>query len=174
MPLRLLIFLLLAMICSGPSWAVDRNSSCVRCHGDREKMRRFGAETMYLDPARVDAEIGMRGVPTCSDCHLGDPAAGDRETAHKGMLAPLLPGLSTARPEDGAAPSAAGKNGKGHVSRMFWHARDPSLLLHLPKNAAKTCGKCHPEEPKGARSNGSKLAPAFAPGGAAAHFLRPS
>lgn len=163
------------------AWAFDPASGCVRCHGDRESMRRLGAEEMYMDPARVDREVGMKGVPTCVSCHLGDPAATEKEAAHAAMVRPLLmvngekragesmirPGLalqplvprrkgpSSMLPD--VDPEQAAEAGVEGVRGLFWHDRDPVTFAYSPAVARRTCGACHPSQTEAYNRSGMGL-----------------
>lgn len=116
--------------------AYDPHSSCVICHGDRERMRALGAEAMYLDPRQVDEQIGMAGVPTCSDCHLGNPRAFDKDRAHAGMLEAVLP-LSGRGDRRLLNPEA-------RVADFRWHDRHLLGEVFRPGLTTNTCIRCHP------------------------------
>lgn len=156
------------LLSAGAAWGGDATSGCVICHGDRVSLREQGAEAMYLDPAQVDREVGMNGKPTCVDCHLGDPKARDKVSAHKGMLAPFLvaagktlKGQAVPRAAVGAlqplVPKGDGMNsmipngdpqkleaaGIKRIVGIQWHDRDPDTMAYAPKVAEQTCGKCH-------------------------------
>ncbi len=164
---KMLLVWLLVLLPSSAALAYDATSGCVRCHGDLAKMQDLGAEALYLDPAQVDLEVNMKGVPTCVDCHQGDPTAVTAEVAHSGMPRPLLMvngkglagqavtrqtvGLSPLEPQ-GEGPSAlvpkmdpalAAKAGITKVSGIYWHDRDPVRFSYRPDIAKATCGKCH-------------------------------
>src|SRR5512135_3670104 len=98
---RLAVVAVCTLALSVLSFAYDPASSCVRCHGDRQKMKTLGAEAMYLDPARVDREVNMKGEPTCVDCHQGDPKAANKKLAHRGLLRPHL--LAIGKTKEGQA-----------------------------------------------------------------------
>jgi hypothetical protein len=161
---------ILCLLCPLTALAFDPGSSCVKCHGQRETMRKLGAESMYLDPAEVDREVHMEGKPTCVDCHLGNPKAPGKDKAHAGMLRPLLmvlgpkrAGQAMSRSELGLQPllprgkgvsamvpkpdpELAKKAGVTGVKGIFWHDRDPKTFYFSPYIAQKTCGKCHGKE----------------------------
>lgn len=161
--------------------AFDPASGCVRCHGDREAMSRLGAEDMYLDPAAVDREVGMKGKPTCVSCHLGDPAAAEKEAAHTGMARPLLmvdgeKKASAPATRDGLAmlplvprrsgpssmlpdidPQDAAEAGITGLKGLFWHDRDPVTFAYSPSVARRTCGTCHPGQTEDYNRSGMGL-----------------
>lgn len=166
-------WLLVMLLMVGTAWGFDAGSSCVSCHSDRSKLKELGAEAMYLDPLQVDREVGMKGKPTCVDCHLGDPKATDKTGAHKGMLAPFLvaagkshKGQAVSRETAGAlqplVPKGHGMNsmipkGDPHklatagikkIVSLQWHDRDQQTLAYAPKIAEQTCGRCHTKEVK--------------------------
>lgn len=166
--------LLALLLAAGSAMAYDAASGCVKCHGDREKMESLGAGSMYLDPAAVDREVGMKGAPTCTDCHQGDPSAMEKEAAHKGLLRPFVSaagkkvkgeavsrsdiGLSPLVPKKEGSPMAAmipkgdkellQKNEIKKVLGMYYHDRDPKTFAYSPKIARDTCGRCHGKEVK--------------------------
>ncbi len=164
-----LTMMLLLTVVTG-AWGFDAASQCVICHGDKAKMRSFGSEAMYLDPARVDAEVGMKGA-TCVDCHLGDGLQGDKDASHKGLLRPFLIGVGPKLKGEAISRDAAGAmqplvprgNGmesmipKGDpkkleaagvkkIAGIEWHDRDPETMAYSPKIAVQTCGRCHAKE----------------------------
>lgn len=143
-------------------------SSCINCHGNAARMQELGAEGMYLDPAQVAAEVGMQGKPACTDCHLGDAAAPDKASAHRGMLTPFviaagkqLKGEALSRSAAGAltplVPQGEGMAamipkgnaealnaaGAAKIVGIAWHDRDRQTLAYSPALAEQTCGKCH-------------------------------
>lgn len=151
--------------------AYDAESSCVKCHGDKAKMAELGAEAMYLDPVKVDQEVGMKGAPTCSDCHSGDPRSMDKDQAHKGLLRPFLMAAGKKVKGEAVTRSQVGPieplqpKGKGmgsmipkgnkealekaeikKVLGIYYHDRDPETFAYSPKIAESTCGKCHKQE----------------------------
>ncbi len=153
-----------------PSLAFDPDSSCVACHGDRAMMAKLGAADFYLDPAAVDRELGMKGAPSCPDCHLGDPTAHDLESAHAGLLGPRLMvtdgtriaqaatrrefgvgGLKMAGQGEAALvpdadPDLALEKELEEIKGIYWHDRDPATFAYAPQLAQQTCGKCHPSQ----------------------------
>ncbi|MBC8018676.1 MAG: cytochrome C, partial [Verrucomicrobia bacterium] len=164
------------------AWGFDAGSSCVTCHGDKAGMKALGAESMYLDPAQVDREVGMQGKPTCVDCHLGSPAALEKEAAHAGLLRPFLVGAgkklkgeAISREEAGAMqPLVLGGKGIGSmipkgdpkkleaagvnkIVGLQWHDRDPETMAYSPKVAEQTCGRCHGKEVKEYNSSAKGL-----------------
>ncbi|MDO3377928.1 hypothetical protein [Geoalkalibacter halelectricus] len=135
-PLLLGLLILALTDAARPALGADAVSSCVYCHGDRERMRALGAESMYLDPRLVDEQIGMGGIPRCSDCHLGNPEAFDKGRAHAGMLEAVLP-LSLRR--EVRAPGE-----EPRVADLRWHDRELLREIHRPDLTTNTCVRCHP------------------------------
>ncbi|MDU0460637.1 MAG: cytochrome c3 family protein [Geobacteraceae bacterium] len=169
--LKLLTTLFVFMVANG-AWGFDAGSQCVICHGDKAKMQLLGAEAMYLDPAGVDREVGMKGA-TCVDCHLGNGSQQDKEAAHKGMLRPFLVGVGPKLkgeaidratvgamqpivPKGSAMESIIPKGdpkkleaaGVKKIAGIQWHDRDPETMAYSPKIAEQTCGRCHAKEVK--------------------------
>ncbi|WP_305042118.1 hypothetical protein [Geoalkalibacter sp.] len=130
-------FLLVILLGAAPRLpAYDPHSSCVICHGDRERMRALGAESMYLDPRQVDEQVGMAGVPSCSDCHLGNPRDFDKDRAHAGMLEAVLP-LAGRGDRRLLGPDA-------RVADFRWHDRNLLKEVFRPGLTTNTCIRCHP------------------------------
>lgn len=180
---RLLFITLLFALGSQPAWGFDAKSSCVSCHGDKEKMKALGNEALFLDPAAVDREVGMKGEPSCTDCHLGDKNGADAATAHQGMVRPFVmavgkkvKGEAVSRSEIGLTPLEPKKKGspmgamlpKGdeklleqkeikRITGLFYHDRDPETFAYSPKVATQTCGRCHTKEVKDYNSSSKGL-----------------
>ena len=152
------------------AFGFDAGSQCVICHADLARLKSLNAESMYLDPARVDKEVGMEGA-TCVDCHLGDGARADKEASHQGLLRPFLVGVGPKLKGEALSRRAAGAlqpivpQGKGmgslipkgdprklaeagakSIIDIQWHDRDPETMAYSPKIAAQTCGRCHAKE----------------------------
>lgn len=163
----------LLLLTVAAAWGFDAGSSCVVCHGDKEKMKALGAESMFLDPAQVDKEVGMKGKPTCVDCHQGNPALHEKDAAHAGLLRPFLVGVGkklkgqAISREDAGAMQPIVPKGKGMGSMIpkgdpqkleaagvnkivgiEWHDRDRETMAYSPKVAEQTCGRCHNKEVK--------------------------
>lgn len=162
------------ILMAAAAWGYDAESGCVKCHGNLEKMQASGAESMYLDPAKVDQEVGMQGAPTCTDCHLGNGVAMEKEAAHQGLLRPFVvavgkkvKGEAVSREEIGLSPLVPKAGGdatarllppgdKGLLARgeikkvlgLYYHDRDRKTLAYSPDIARQTCGKCHDKETK--------------------------
>ena len=168
---RLVVLAICMVAISIAVFAYDPASSCVQCHADRQKMKQLGAEALYLDPARVDREVNMKGAPSCVDCHLGDAKAADKEAAHRGLLRPHLmvvgkteKGQAVERATVGLAPLVPNaergiaamipkpdkqqmqKKGIARVLGLYYHDRDPETFAYSPRIARKTCGKCHAKQ----------------------------
>jgi hypothetical protein len=169
--MRTIIACVAIVLISSVAWGFDAASSCVGCHGNKLKMKELGAEAMYLDPAQVDLEVGMKGKPDCTDCHLGNPKADEKELAHKGLLRPFLvaagkkhKGEAVYRDEVGAVqplvpkgngmssmipkgdPKKLEQAGIKRITGIQWHDRDPATMAYSPKIAEQTCGRCHSKQ----------------------------
>ena len=144
------------------------SDGCLYCHSDKAMMERERCPQFYMTQAQVEKESRMPGV-ACVDCHLGDGATKDKETAHRGMLRPMLIGahgefldrkgrLDSLMPTGtdrmyAMLPKAGGKCDSGpdpEVFTVLWHDRDRETLGYDPKIAMSTCGRkgCHPQEVK--------------------------
>jgi hypothetical protein len=72
---------LVAFIISAPP--AYSSQSCIKCHADSQIMTEAGYPHLYVTNDAVRSQSGM--TATCTDCHLGNGSAIDRETAHTGM-----------------------------------------------------------------------------------------
>lgn len=177
-----LLAILGVMLATLPAAAFDVESSCVKCHGDREKMNQMGYPQLYLDPAQVDEEVAMAGIPACVDCHLGDGTAVDKDAAHQGMPRPFYAAIgqdlkyqavgrevtdfSPIVPQGTdltrlllrkTTPEAAQEKKIESLLQLFYHDRDPQTLAYSPEIARRTCGKCHGEETENYNASGMGL-----------------
>ncbi len=151
--------------------AYNAKSTCVKCHSNKELLKKLGAPQMYMDPAKVDEEVNMAGEPTCVDCHLGNNKTMDMKKAHKGMLKPFYAAIGkhhkyqyidrSVTNYDRILPrgkkrfavlmrkptkEAKEKYGIKKLMQLFYHDRDTATFAFNIKIAEKTCGKCHEEE----------------------------
>lgn len=72
--------LIALMFCVSP---VFGSQSCITCHADSRAMTEAGYPHFFVTVDAVENQSGMNA--TCTDCHLGNGTAVDRETAHQGM-----------------------------------------------------------------------------------------
>lgn len=146
-------------VCALTAQAAD---SCNGCHGNLKKMEALGYGGFAVSQQEVGKQTGMPA--TCSGCHLGNPDAADRETAHKGMLRLLavskkgLTAMTSARRyplEYGTNPTnrlytVTARNGKlvrdASVVALSWHDKRVDTLTQDFDVMGKTCGSCHPGE----------------------------
>ena len=164
---KLLALLLVFTVLHG----YDAKSSCVKCHSNKELLKKLGAPQMYMDPAQVDKEVNMNGVPKCVDCHLGNNKTMDMKKAHKGMLKPFYAAIGKTLKYQYVdrsvtnydrilpkgkkrfkvlmrKPTSEAKK-KYHIKKLmqlFYHDRDTATFTFNIKIAQKTCGKCHSKE----------------------------
>ncbi len=140
---------------------------CVRCHSDRQTLKKYNAEWAYVTEQEVRAQSHHPFIE-CTDCHLGNGRAKTPEAAHKGMLKMLIvseEGTLLSRKEGYPGPLQESGDDemfalmpkvwwKGElyyltkVRNILWHDRDPKSLGFDPKIAEETCSKsgCHPQE----------------------------
>ncbi|MFO7983110.1 MAG: cytochrome c3 family protein [Desulfuromonadales bacterium] len=181
--MKIIVCLVLGVfLCASPALSFDADSSCVRCHGDKEKLEQLGFPQLHLDPAVVDEEVGMAGVPTCVDCHLGNSAASEKEDAHQGLLRPFYAAVgkdlkyqAVGRDVVDYAPieprgtdrtrlllrqpsrEAAQDHNIQSLQQLFYHDHDRQTLAYQPDLARRTCGKCHATETEGYNRSGMGL-----------------
>ncbi len=147
----------------------DTSVQCVRCHADKQLMKKLGAEHLYATSLEVQRQSKHPDIQ-CHDCHLGNGRATDKDEAHKGMLraliinehaevmdrqksfkGPLLPTGDNKIYE--LLPKVMENNALTvpmEVRNVLWHDRDRETFNFDPATAQKTCGKsnCHPQELK--------------------------
>ncbi|MBF0537019.1 MAG: hypothetical protein HQL03_02065 [Nitrospirae bacterium] len=163
-----LIAIVLAMTLPAYHRWQDSSAQCVRCHSDKQLMKRLGFEGLYVTPQEVQRQSKHPDIQ-CRDCHLGNGRATDKDEAHKGMLkaliinehaevmdrkrlfkSPLLPTGNNKIYE--LLPKVVTGNNElsvpDEVRNVLWHDRDRETFNFDPDIAQKTCGKsnCHPQE----------------------------
>ncbi|UOD34933.1 cytochrome c3 family protein [Deferribacteraceae bacterium V6Fe1] len=151
--------------------AYDPDSSCVKCHSDKQALEKLGYPQMYLDPTEVDKEVNMEGVPTCVDCHLGNNQTMDKDEAHKDMPRPFYAAVGKNHKYEAVSrevtnfdpiqpkgddrtkllirkptEEAKEKYGIKKIIQLFYHDHDSKTMAYSPKIAKETCGKCHEDE----------------------------
>jgi len=129
-------------------------------------MTQLGWPELYVTQEMLQRQSGHYNT-SCTDCHLGDGRARDKDKAHRGMLKALLIGHEgQVRAREKITKEALVLKDKADiwdllpeedlqgepypVRNILWHDRDPRTLNFDPRIAARTCGKrgCHPEELK--------------------------
>lgn len=178
---RFIFFLVLLLLIIIPAFILlgkqgqdqsnGKDSGCINCHGNKELMTKLGYPQLYLDPKKVDEEVNMAGVPTCVDCHLGNPNTMDKEEAHKGMPRPFYAAVGKEHkysaigrfvtnydpilPQGNdrtkylirkALDNYTKEYGLRNLFQLFFHDHDPKTMAYSPQIALQTCGKCHSEE----------------------------
>lgn len=138
------------------------SDSCITCHSDVERMSALGAASLTV--TRQEVENQSRMTAGCSDCHLGNPDANERDQAHAGLARLLVvrkKGL-TADVSPQTLPLQYGinpmnrlyigtqKDGKitrdASVAAVSWHDKRRDTLTQDFDVMKKTCGKCHEKE----------------------------
>lgn len=168
--MRLAFVVFLMALFAVPVFAFDADSSCVKCHGDKEMVTKLGYPQMYLDPATIDKEVNMGGIP-CESCHLGNPSSMNKDEAHKGMPRPFYAAVGknhkyqavsrditnfdpiTPKGKDRtkllmrkADPDKAKALGIKQIAQLYYHDHDPVTMAYDPSIAKSTCGACHEKE----------------------------
>jgi len=149
------------------AYAYEKNSSCVRCHGDKEAMKKLGYSQLYLNPSEVDDEVNMDGI-SCVSCHLGDNTKLNKDDAHAGMPRSFYAALGPKYKYQAVGreitnydpiqaqgtkrtklllrapdPEKAKELGIKKITQLFYHDHDPVTMAYQPEIAQKTCGNCH-------------------------------
>ncbi len=167
MKLKLLVFLLCIIF----SIVYDRASAspgCADCHGNPQVMLSLGYPHLTVTAREITTQTLMPA--SCSDCHLGNPDATDKEKAHEGLLTVMAikdrtweavrRGLmksgdlglwSTLEPRganraDALLPKVlSGGNVRNNpdYKLIIWHDKNPGTLAFNPLIAGQTCGRCH-------------------------------
>lgn len=165
--MRKTVFILILALLTVSAYAYDKDSSCVKCHGDKVMMKKLGTPQLYLDPAEVDKEVNMGGV-ACVDCHLGDSTKLNKDEAHKGMPRPFYAAIGKNHKYQAVGreitnydpiepkgtnrtklllrkpdPKLAKKLGIKKLTQLYYHDHDPKTMAYDPAIAMKTCGNCH-------------------------------
>jgi nitrate/TMAO reductase-like tetraheme cytochrome c subunit len=161
--LLLLNMILLAIVCF-PLVTTGKNNpeSCLDCHGNSRKMQESGYPHFFVTQQEVERQTGM--TATCSDCHLGNPTAKGKASAHLGMGRLLLVKKNGLKAEvaDSKLPLEAANNPVRRLRYMV--EKDGRTVVDTSVNTIlyqdkridtlsqnfdfmkKTCGKCHPRE----------------------------
>lgn len=140
-------------------WSQD---SCRGCHEDLRQMTGYGYGHFTVSQREVEIQSGMPAG--CSDCHRGNPAAGDRSAAHQGMgrLKPVLKKSFAVLSSPRSYPLEFGGNQTNRimlsVERNGKKGRNPDVtaILYQDKRSdtlsqdfsmmEKSCGTCHKKE----------------------------
>ena len=64
------------------------SDSCLTCHSDAKRMSALGAAALTITGQEVEKQSRMPAG--CSDCHLGNPDASERDQAHAGLARLLV------------------------------------------------------------------------------------
>lgn len=166
MSMKKLLFLIGIFFLVSPAYGVQQ--SCVVCHGDPAKMAALGSSHFTMTVSDVQAQIKMPAQ--CTECHMGNPAATDKDRAHEGLLtvrairdrtweavsrsmmkSPELDLWRTLEPRganraDALLPKLASDSvlrNNPDFKLIIWHDRNAETLAFNPVLAEKTCGKCH-------------------------------
>lgn len=153
---------LLSILIVGVAMTVDAADSCIGCHGDRQQMKALGYEHFAMTSREIEAQTRMPA--SCSECHLGNPAARQKDIAHLGMARLLVVAkkgftvITAARRYPlayGTNPlnrlyTVSSKDGKpvkdSSVAAISWHDKKVDTLSQDFEVMAKTCGVCHRKE----------------------------
>lgn len=141
---------------------------CSDCHGDEAKMRSLGFPKFTVTDREVLSQSRMDAA--CSDCHLGNPGAGEKDAGHKGLLTLRVIKQKTWEAITRDRMDAADRtdwpdlvprgekrfsqllpkrveNGKVRehpaYKTIILHDKNPETLAFNPLVAEKTCGRCH-------------------------------
>lgn len=154
--------ILVGIMIAGAAITVEASDSCIECHGNRQRMESLGYGHFTMNSKEVGAQTRMPA--TCSECHLGNPVAKEKEGAHRGMARLLVVGkkgftvITSARRyplEYGTNPmnrlyTVAGKDGTPvkdtSVTAISWHDKRVDTLSQDFEVMGKTCGACHRKE----------------------------
>jgi len=175
---RYFILFLLVLFASVSAQAYDKDSSCVKCHGDKKSMEKLGYPQLYLNPDKVEEEVNMGDI-NCVDCHLGHSDKMDKDQAHKDMPRPFYAAIGKNHKYQAVGrditnyapiepkgdvrfkkllrkpdPEKAKKLGVKRIIQLFYHDHDKKTMAYSPDVAMKTCGKCHEDAVKEYNNSG--------------------
>lgn len=169
--MKLRVMLLCLLFVPAPVFSAgEAVPGCIACHGSAETMAAAGYSQLTLSATAVYAQTKMAAA--CTDCHLGDAAAAEKDAAHAGMPRPRAVTKkykALARPEMSEADRAGwlplAPRGSKQATRLgpkkivgtelkdndeyrtvLWHDKNPGTLAFNPMLAEKTCGRCHAEQ----------------------------
>lgn len=138
------------------------SDSCLACHSDAKRMSSLGAKALTVTAEEVEKQSRMPAG--CSDCHLGNPDANERDKAHAGLARLLVvrkKGLTADTSlrrlplQYGTNPANriyVGTDKDGTITRdasvaaVSWHDKRRDTLTQDFDVLKKTCGKCHEKE----------------------------
>lgn len=158
--MKIMVLLIWGMLV--PFGLANASDSCVTCHSDNKRMSALGAPLLTITRQEVESQSHMPAG--CSDCHLGNPDANERDQAHaglarllvvrkKGLKADVVP--QTLPLQYGTNPVnrlyvGTQKDGKitrdASVVAVSWHDKRRDTLTQDFDILKKTCGKCHQKE----------------------------
>jgi len=154
--------ILLGILFVAVASSVWATGSCIECHGDRSRMESLGYEAFTVTNQQAKEQTQMPA--SCSDCHLGNPAAQEKSEAHKGLARLLgvakkgFAAVTSARHYPlgyGSSPTdrlhaVTEINGKltrdSSVAAISWHDKNADTLSQDFEVMKKTCGACHQKE----------------------------
>lgn len=141
------------------------SARCISCHSDKVRMTELGYPQFVMTLEQVRRESGHPNAE-CRDCHLGNGLSDDPDTAHKGMLRPLMLDHNFELLPRKARPAQLLPSGDDRLWSMLprlpdgsldhdfgtilYSDRNPLTYGYDPRIAKKTCGRssCHPNEVK--------------------------
>lgn len=154
--------ILLSILLAGAASTAASADSCNECHGNHQLMESLGFGHFTVTSQEIAAQTHMPA--SCSECHLGDPAAKQKDKAHKGIARLIVVAKkgftvsSSARRYPlayGTDPTnrlyiVTGKDGSpvkdSTVTAISWHDKKIDTLSQDFAVMKKTCGACHQKE----------------------------
>lgn len=152
----------LCILLAGVALSGEAADSCLDCHGNRQEMELLGYGHFAVTGKEIEAQTHMPA--SCSECHLGNPAAKQKEKAHTGMARLLVVAKKgfTVSTSARRYPLAYGtnrinrlytessKDGQpvrdSSVAAISWHDKKAATLSQDFEVMRKTCGACHKQE----------------------------
>lgn len=159
--LSALLFVLLTL--AAPAAAAPPENGCRSCHESPQRMKELGFPHFTVTSHEVRAQT-RHSTADCQHCHLGNPQAGTKEAAHKGLARLLVvrkKGLTTdlsPRNEPlayGSNPAnrlyiATEKDGQktrdAAVATIQWQDKRADNLALDFEGLKNTCGSCHAKQ----------------------------
>ena len=168
-----LIFLIAIPVLGLLSWGSytyyqDSSKECIRCHSDIDKLTELNSAQFYVTAEMIRDQTHHQ-TAQCTDCHLGNGRAKDKDKAHQGMVKMLIVGEDmNTWPREELYPGKLEPTGDielfhllpkvdrdgvlilTEARNILWSDRNPDSYNFDPAISKQTCGQvgCHDDKLK--------------------------